>query len=327
MKPVLEDIKGKIAIGVYRNEEHVRVCIVLRILQALGWDIWNPNEVSLEFPVLPNEDQTRIDVALFLTPHEPAVFIEVKALGKLEGALSQVERQLRDYNRNNTALFSIISDGQMWRFYHSQAGGEFATKCFKIINLTEQKLDDLEQDFARFLSREAVETGNSEQEARAYLQLSREQRAMEDALPEARRIILDPPYPSLPQALKDVVARAGIVVSLEKATKFIGDFGTRRESPPPLPPPDNGTGRRQTSSTLPPDGTECRFTYKGKKFSGRVERGELSVSELGQFSSFSAASVKATKTARNGWRDWEVLLPGETTWLLADTWRSQRSRL
>jgi Type I restriction enzyme R protein N terminus (HSDR_N) len=330
VKAIIQDIQQKLAEGSYKNEEHVRVCIVLRILQALGWNIWNPGEVNLEFPVLPNEDQTRIDVALFLTPHEPSVFIEVKALGKLESALSQVERQLRDYNRNNTALFSIITDGQIWRFYHSQAGGEFANKCFKILNLAEQKLDDLEQDFVRFLSREAVETGNSEHEAKSYLQLSREQRAMEDGLSDARRLILEPPYPSLPQALKDVVGQTGIVVSIEKATKFINDFGTKRETPPtPEPPEPRGYTVRQRGQTgsLPPDGTECRFAYKGKEFRGRIERGELSVVELGRFSSFSAASVKATRTARNGWRDWEIRLPNETRWVLADTWRSQHSRV
>lgn len=325
MKTLLEDIKGKIARGVYRNEEHVRVCIVLRILQALGWDIWNPAEVYSEFTVLPNEDQTRINVALLLTPHKPSVFIEVKAPGKLEGVLTQVERQLRDYNRNNTALFSIITDGRIWRFYHSQAGGEFATRCFKILNLIEQKLDDLEQDFARFLSRVAVETGNSEREVMAYLQLSREQRAMEDGLPEARRIILSAPYPSLPQALKDVVARAGIVVSLEKAIQVNNEFGTNREPPPPPPPPPKVDNIRR-SNTLPPDGTDCRFTYEGRVFSGRIEHRTPVVDELGQFSSFSAAGKKATRTSRNGWSDWEIRLPGESNWVLADTWRSSRSR-
>ncbi|MBM3887622.1 MAG: hypothetical protein FJ388_00695 [Verrucomicrobia bacterium] len=236
MRAILEDIRDKIATGAYRNEEHVRVSIVLRILQALGWNVWNPNEVNLEFPVVPNEDQTRIDVALFLTPIEPSVFIEVKALGKLEGVLNQVERQLRDYNRNNTALFSIVTDGQTWRFYYSQAGGEFANKCFKILNLTEHDLEDLEQSFAKFLSRTAVETGNSEREAMTYLQLSRKQRAMEDALPEAKRRALEPPFPKLPEALIQLVAEARITVSMDEAGRFIRDFRAQRPPPPPEPP-------------------------------------------------------------------------------------------
>jgi hypothetical protein len=236
MKTVLEDIKGKIARAVYRNEEHVRVCIVLRILQALGWDIWNPTEVNSEFPVLPNEDQTRIDVALFLTPHEPSVFIEVKALGKLEGVLTQVERQLRGYNRDNTAWFSIITDGQIWRFYHSQSGGEFAGKCFKILHLTEHNLDDLEQGFMGFLSRIAVETGNAGRDATTILQLTRKQRAMEEALPEARRRVLESPFPSLIDALIQVVAEARISISKDEAERFIREYGAQRPAPEPVRP-------------------------------------------------------------------------------------------
>ena len=167
-------------------------------------------------------------MALFLTPHEPSVFIEVKALGKLEGVLSQAERQLRDYNRDNQALFSIITDGQTWRFYHSAARGEFANRCFKILNLIEHNLDDLEQGFAVFLSRIAVETGNSEREATTYLQLSRKQRAMEDALPEARRRVLEPPFPKLTEALIQLVAEGGISISMEEAERFIREYGAQR---------------------------------------------------------------------------------------------------
>jgi predicted type IV restriction endonuclease len=72
-RAIVEDVRDKLAKGAYKNEEHVRVCIVLRMLQALGWNIWNPAKVNLEFPVLPNEDQTKVDVALFLTPHDPVV--------------------------------------------------------------------------------------------------------------------------------------------------------------------------------------------------------------------------------------------------------------
>lgn len=237
LESLLTDITARLRRGQYQNEEHVRVCIVLRILQALGWNIWNPAEVNLEFPVLPNEDRTRIDVALFLTPHEPSVFIEVKALGKLEGVLSQSERQLRDYNRDNQALFSIITDGQTWRFYHSAARGDFANRCFKILSLIEHNLDDLVQGFALFLSREAVETGDSEREATTYLQLSRKQRAMEDRMSEARRRVLEPPFPKLPEALIQLVAEQGISILMPEAERFIKEYSAQRLREPTVPEP------------------------------------------------------------------------------------------
>src|SRR3972149_2052194 len=112
MKDILTDIKAGLQNGDYSNEEHVRLSLVARVLQKLDWNIWDPKEVNAEFVVVPNEDKTRVDLALFLKPAMPSVFVEIKAVGQVQGRLSEIERQVRDYNRNNTALFSIITDGR-----------------------------------------------------------------------------------------------------------------------------------------------------------------------------------------------------------------------
>jgi len=72
---------------------------------------------------------------------------------------------------------------------------------------------------------------------------------------------------------------------------------------------------------LPPNGTECRFSYQGKEYNGIIKNGKLEVSPYGNFKSFSGASVKITKTSRNGWMDWEVKIPGNTKWISAHSWR------
>jgi hypothetical protein len=70
-------------------------------------------------------------VALFTSDFEAtAIFIECKAVGAFTTDLAAVERQLRDYNRDHTALFTIITDGQHWRFYFSFTSGEFKDKLF-----------------------------------------------------------------------------------------------------------------------------------------------------------------------------------------------------
>src|SRR3989442_3317296 len=119
MQSTLEDIRQKLREGVCKNEEHVRLSLVSRILQELGWNIWNPEEVNTEFVVVPDEDNSKVDIALLLRSYLPSVFIEVKAVGKLQGAIKHIETQLRNYNRNNTAIFTVITDGQRWRFYYS----------------------------------------------------------------------------------------------------------------------------------------------------------------------------------------------------------------
>ena len=75
---------------------------------------------------------------------------------------------------------------------------------------------------------------------------------------------------------------------------------------------------------FPPSGTACRFNYRGEEFNGFIENGKLNINQFGTFDSFSGASVEITKTSRNGWRDWEIRLPGAQEWVLADIWRRGR---
>jgi hypothetical protein len=224
MREALLDIRDKIKDRIYKNEEHVRLSLVTRVVQELGWNIWDPSEVNAEFVVIPTEDQARIDLALFLSPYEPSVFVEIKAIGKLEGNIKQAELQLRDYNRNNTALFSIFTDGQKWRFYYSQTGGEFSLKCFKTLDILDDNLEDLELYFYTFLSKKEIANGNAQREAENYLQSSKIQRAIEDVLPKARRMVQEPPYLSLPKAVVRLLADKNVQVTEEKVTQSLQDI-------------------------------------------------------------------------------------------------------
>jgi len=235
MKDTISDIRQKIINGAYKNEEHVRLSLVARVLQKLGWNIWDSCEVNSEYSATPYEDSTRVDIALFSTSRRPDVFIEVKAVGKISSdTLQKAELQLRDYNRDNTASFSIITDGQIWRFYLSQSGGKFEEKCFKVVDLLTDDLDGIEVSLCTFLKKSEIENGNAICEAQKYRLLDDIQRAMEDSLPQARRMILEPPFLSLPDALIELVSEAGFPVNVEEAQDFIK--ATANRIPPPLRP-------------------------------------------------------------------------------------------
>ena len=91
--------------------------------------------------------------------------------------------------------------------------------------------------------------------------------------------------------------------------------------------PHSGENDRQERarvgrSRLPPEGTRCRFTYAAKEYRGTVADGRIEIDDLpGAYSSFSAASGAVSNTSRNGWDDWELLLPGTEDWLPANLWR------
>ncbi len=220
MIDTLNDIKTKLINREYQNEEHIRFSLVGRIINSLEWNIWNPKEVFTEYIPVPNEDKTKVDIALFINHYNPpSVFIEVKSLGKIDVKLAEL--QLRDYNRNNTSEFSIITDGQIWRFYYSQTGGEFSDKCFKIINFIEDDIETIKNIFLQFLSKKNIENKSAKNEAEIYLNLSKKQRAMGDVLGKAQKMINEPPFPSLPQALIECVKLIGFEITLSEASDFL----------------------------------------------------------------------------------------------------------
>ena len=45
MNDALKDIVIRLRDNQYKNEEHIRLGVVYRLLNELGWDIWNPQEV------------------------------------------------------------------------------------------------------------------------------------------------------------------------------------------------------------------------------------------------------------------------------------------
>ncbi len=230
MKELLADIKARLLKGEYKNEEHVRLSLVVRVLDGLGWNIWNPMEVNAEFVVVPSEDNKKVDVALFLRPVVPSVFIEIKAVGQMQGKLTAIEQQMRNYNRDNQAMFTVITDGRNWRFYLSSAGGEFSRRCFKTFDLLDDDLEEVEASLSAFLKKSEIE--NARQKAEDYLKLNQIQRTAEDCLPEARRKISEPPYPSLPDALVSLVGEKGFSITQDKAVKFIKEADERKPSVP-----------------------------------------------------------------------------------------------
>ena len=240
----LEDIQRRLKEDQYRNEEHVRLSLVARILQEYGWNIWDPTEVNAEFVPVPQEDNKRVDVALFVPPQTPAVFIEVKPIGGITN-LAQTERQLRDYNRNMAATFCIITDGREWRFYYSLTPGEFRDKCFRTTNLLTDDLSDINRTFAVFLDKNQVQSTEARKQAENLLSLNRIERILADCLSDARRAVLRPPYPSLPDALKELAEKRGIQVSREDAAAFI----EKSEKQPPPPDKDRESQRRKDGVT------------------------------------------------------------------------------
>lgn len=222
MHEILLDVRQRLLNKEYHNEEHVRLSLVARVVQALGWDIWNPTEVYTEFKATKKEDNTRVDVALFTHDFEgTAIFIECKSVGAFATDLAAVEKQLRDYNRDHTALFTVITDGRYWRFYFSFTSGEFKDKLFCKFDIQQDGLEEIASYLETFLHRESILNHSARQKAEAYLMLGKKERAMQDVLPDAQKLVSLPPFPSLPQAMVQLLAAKILTITPAEAQAFL----------------------------------------------------------------------------------------------------------
>jgi hypothetical protein len=168
---------------------------------------------------------------------------------------------MRNYNRDNQAMFTVITDGRNWRFYLSSAGGEFSRRCFKTFDVLDDDLEEVEASLSAFLKKSEIE--NARQKAEDYLKLNQIQRTAEDCLPEARRRISEPPYPSLPIALASLVGEKGFSITQDEAVKFI-KVADKRKPPVPIVYPATQISTPY-SDRLPESEEKSASLAKGKR--------------------------------------------------------------
>src|SRR3990172_9040208 len=109
LKDHIDQIRAGLTTGNFQNEASVSQGIVLRLLQSLDWPIFDSTVVCPEYSV----EGGRVDFALCHPPWKALVFIEVKNIGKDEGA----DRQLFEYAFHVGVPLAVLTDGRQWSFY------------------------------------------------------------------------------------------------------------------------------------------------------------------------------------------------------------------
>ena len=238
MKKTLEDIRTRLQDNEYKNKEHFRISLVLRIFQMLGWNLWNPNEFYPDFIVSPKKNQFQVDVALFAVPSTPSVFIEIKPPEKFEQNIKEFELLLNDFERSNLTLFTVLTDGTHWRFYYSQTDEKFSYTCFKTINIIEDDIDEIKSSFETYLSKNQITNGNAQRDAKNCLWQNIISQAVTEVIPKARLLVNEPPYPRLPQAIVQLVTQKGFKITEDEVIKILEKIENQKlPHPKPVPAP------------------------------------------------------------------------------------------
>ncbi|MDR2924521.1 MAG: hypothetical protein LBU76_00950 [Azoarcus sp.] len=244
LETVLAEIVGYLKSGDYKNEEHVRVAIVLRILQALDWDIWNPRECWPEHTPNYNNNNERVDVALFKPPvfSKAALFIEVKTVEKLQQkqGFAEAESQLEKYNLYHLASIAVLTDGSQWYFYLPSAEGRFKQKRFMKIDLLTADVSRIKTDFCTFLSKDSLLSGAYKTPAESLIEHIEKQQMMEKVFPEAQKYVLQKGNITLAESLVECCKKHGFSITVKEATEFISEINNGEPPPPPPKPVTSG---------------------------------------------------------------------------------------
>ena len=228
LKEHIDDIRNRLEQKRFRNETAVRQGIVDRLLNALGWPLFDTQRVFPEYSV----DTGRVDYALCHPPEKPIIFIEVKRVGKIEGA----ERQLFEYAFHGGVPILILTDGQKWRFFHPAGSGSYQERLVRELDFITDDSEESSECLLRYLTHTAVQAGRAgELIAEDYKELL-QHREVHRYLPQAWENLLSGTSgdsASFIEAVQSETHRlCGNRPTYEQVRAFLDDFRNGTETDP-----------------------------------------------------------------------------------------------
>lgn len=172
----IENAQKLLREGRLANEAAVSSGVVLPLLDALGWPVFDPAVVAPEYGL----GGRRVDFAL-LGHGRPAVFVEVKQPGQSNGA----DRQLFEYAFHVGVPMAVLTDGATWHVYLPAEQGSYQERRVYLLDLLEREPADSAERLIRYLGHGAVVSGEAIERARHDYQHARQRREAKEALPRA----------------------------------------------------------------------------------------------------------------------------------------------
>ena len=199
MQADITDIVQRLQERQFVNEDAIKQGIVLRILRALNWNVYDVKVVCPEFAI----NGGRVDYALCHPLSKPQIFIEVKQEATFAAGEDQL---LMRYAFQHGVPVAILTDGRRWSFYLPGGNGTFQERRFYLLDLLERETGEIENRLQKYLSFESVRSGSAFDVARADYNDAARARAVAEVLPRAWREMLRDGDPKLGQALSEKVS-------------------------------------------------------------------------------------------------------------------------
>lgn len=216
LKTFIENLKMNPRVSSF-NEDETKMAIILRLLQLLGWDFYNVDEVTPEFSV----ENRKVDYALRVK-NSSEVFLEVK---KTAEDLEKHQEQLLDYSFRQGVELAILTNGMTWWFYLPTKKGDWKSRKFYTIDLGEQESSDVAQKFTDLLSKPNVQTGEALHYAESIYKGKLKKKILEETLPKAWNKLISEPDPLLLDLLSDSTEKiCGFKADAEDLMRFLKSY-------------------------------------------------------------------------------------------------------
>ena len=167
------------------KETPTRIIFVDPLLQALGWDVRNPDEVELEYPTI---DGRSVDYAPKING-KPVLFIEAKPLND---PLSDVKAitQVVGYATNAGVEWCILTNGISYKVYRASEKAEAPEKLLFEVSIDPKESEGIQiqqiaEQFSRF-SQDAMARGVLDEIGEQIFTRGKVRKALD-------RLFLDPP--------------------------------------------------------------------------------------------------------------------------------------
>jgi len=240
----IRDIQSKLGNNEYPNEQSISQAIVLRLLSALQWPVYDTQSVIPEYSI----QGKRVDFALCVQNNKPVIFIEVKQPGYTLGA----DKQLFEYAFHKGVPFAIVTDGKEWHFYLPAEVGSYDERRVYKLDLIERDKQESAYRLERYLSFAEVSKGNALENAREdYKNVSKEREAKAN-IPIAWEKLLGEKDERLTEFIsKKVESICGFNPSHKQIISYLISLKPFIDSPLPLQLKRNGNGRNPKRGTDP----------------------------------------------------------------------------
>ena len=253
---VIADIGDRLDGGVVSDPGRVEQGVVLPLLEALGWPVFDPTTVVRNHRV---GDRT-VSCALLGRHPDPAVLVEIESPGAAVPPAGNGSRHAFERIR-------VATNGAQWVLSFADANRSDPEEPFCSVDLLHSSAAEAASRFLRYLSRDAIVTGDALEAAATDQRVAQQGRRAVESLPEAwNQLVAQPGEPLLNLLASQVERLCGVRPTRDAIAGFLKTLagGTPHPDRPPLrssessrPAVRRTAGTERYSFTF--DGTTRRF--------------------------------------------------------------------